>query len=103
MGINVDEVEIMKIKVYYRKSLKMSEGKLASQVGHVCRELGKNNYCDQTDDVIIVLGLSDTKYKEIAKHTWKLNGDWYEQIDRGTTEVEVGTSTAFGYVDYDIQ
>ena len=32
----------MKIVCYYNKNLKMSEGKIAAQVGHVCKELGKH-------------------------------------------------------------
>lgn len=89
----------MKIKVYYRKSLKMTEGKIASQVGHVCKELGRMLPSYAPDDVIIVLGVSDTKYKELCLQYQKNTICWYEQVDAGNTEVIKGTPTAFGYIE----
>lgn len=88
----------MKIKIYYRKSLKLSEGKLAAQVGHVCKELGRILPSYAKDDVIIVLGVSDTKYKELSLQYQTEDLFWYEQIDSGMTEIIKGTPTCFGYI-----
>ena len=54
----------MKFKIYYNKNLKMSEGKLAAQVSHVSKELGKMTQSNPREDIIIVIGLSTTKFKE---------------------------------------
>lgn len=89
----------MKIKVYYRKNLKMTEGKLAAQVGHVCKELGRMMSSDAQSDVIIVLGVSDAKYKELSLQYQTTRYWWYQQIDNGMTEIVKGTPTAFGYVE----
>ena len=93
----------MKIKVYYRKSLKMSEGKLAAQVGHVCKELGRRPDpvmpCDAEDDIIIVLGVSDTKYKELSLQYQTEDLFWYQQIDNGMTEIAANTVTCFGHIE----
>jgi peptidyl-tRNA hydrolase len=90
----------LKIKVYYRKSLKLSEGKLAAQVGHICKELGRmiTNTIPK-EDIIIVLGVSDTKFKELALQVENSEYTWYQQVDNGATEVVAGTITAFGYVE----
>ena len=45
----------MKFKIYYNKNLKMSEGKLAAQVSHVSKELGRMTKSNPREDVIIVL------------------------------------------------
>lgn len=89
----------MKIKIYYRKSLKLSEGKLAAQVGHVCKELGRILPSIPEDDVIIVLGVSDTKYKELSLQYQTEGLFWYQQIDSGMTEIIKGTPTCFGYIE----
>lgn len=89
----------MKIKVYYRKNLKMTEGKLAAQIGHVCKELGRMMASDPENDVIIVLGVSDTKYKELSLQYQTTSYWWYQQVDNGMTEVVKGTPTCFGYVE----
>lgn len=90
----------MRIKIYYRKNLKMSEGKVASQVAHVAKELGRLEYSIASEDVIIVLGVSDTKYKELSLNYQTETFDWYEQVDKGITEVLEDTPTAFGYICY---
>lgn len=89
----------MKLKIYYRKNLRMSEGKLAAQVAHVAKELGRMVESNPREDVIIVLGVSDTKYKELSCTFQTSEYDWYQQIDNGTTEVIAGTPTAFGYIE----
>ena len=97
----------MKIKCYYRKNLKMSAGKLAAQVGHVCKTLGKK--CGQAfpecesswqDDQIIVLSLSDKKFNEVMdtlKSTKYLM--WHLQIDNGVTEIPPNTPTVVGFIE----
>lgn len=88
----------MKIICYYNKNLKMSEGKLASQIGHVCKELGRHKYSKPEEDIIVVLGLRENKfYTAYSSH---INGPFtYAQKDLGYTEVEEGTITAFGYIE----
>lgn len=43
----------------------MSEGKLAAQVAHVSKELGRMAESNPREDVIVVLGLSATKFKKL--------------------------------------
>ena len=94
----------MKIICYFNKNLKMSEGKLASQVGHVCKELGKiisfeyGPHVDSRKDTIVVLGLRANKFKEKYEEV-KSNSFFKEQKDLGFTEVESGTMTTFGYIE----
>ena len=88
----------MKFKIYYNKNLKMSDGKLAAQVGHVMKELGRMTQSVPQEDVIVVLGLSATKFNEMLD---KLKDYKYSycQIDNGLTEVPVGTKTVCGFVE----
>lgn len=92
----------MIIKIYFRKNLKMSPQKLAAQVGHVAKELGRLAvWTDPKTDVIIVLQASDKKFDEIrdffsAEEQGTLH---YLQVDLGLTEVPAGTETCFGYID----
>lgn len=76
----------------------MSDGKLAAQVGHVTKELGRMTQSIPQEDVIVVLGLSTTKFNEMLDklNTYKYS---YYQIDKGLTEVPAGTKTVCGFVE----
>jgi len=79
-----------KLRVLYRKNLKMSIGKLVAQAVHAA--IG----CRVTNPsiTIIVLGLSDKKYKEeVGK-----NINAFRVFDAGYTEVDPGTETCCGYL-----
>ena len=80
----------MRIKVIYRKNLKMSEGKVASQVAHAVKNLGRTPInCD-----IIVLKVSDKKFFDLIKeNTCSL------QTDKGLTEVNKGEFTAAAWIE----
>ena len=88
----------MKFKVYFRKNLKMTPQKLAAQVSHVVKELGRMQpNSDPQEDVIVVLQASDKKFEEI-KVEFADNYN-YLQVDLGMTEVPAGTETCFGYIE----
>lgn len=89
----------MNIKIYYRKNLKLTEGKLAAQVSHVAKELGRMLPSIAIDDRIVVLGVSDKKYLELSLQYQTMEYYWYQQIDNGLTEIIKGTPTAFGYIE----
>ena len=91
----------MKIKCLYRRNLKLSDQKLAAQVGHVVGNLVQitEDQIDR-DSVIIVLKASDKKFAE--KHEELLDSkdvNWYIQIDRGLTEISEGTKTVMGWIE----
>lgn len=74
----------MKLKIYYRKNLQMSQGKLAAQCVHAA---GLAGFSGQ-DVPVIVLGLSDRKFDAMkASHP--------VCVDAGWTELAPGTETAF--------
>jgi peptidyl-tRNA hydrolase len=87
----------VRIKAIYRKNLKMSEGKVASQVAHAVKNIGLTPLdCD-----IIVLGVSDKKCTELSEffciERASLRG--FIQRDKGLTQVEAGTPTAAAWID----
>jgi peptidyl-tRNA hydrolase len=82
----------MNIKVYYRRNLKMSEGKLAAQVGHCVIQIALNSYGPRVPDKIVVLKASDVKFEEL-----KSMAD-HVQVDLGYTEVDPNTETVLGIV-----
>ncbi|AHK11201.1 peptidyl-tRNA hydrolase [Shewanella sp. phage 1/4] len=77
----------MIIKCYYDKTLKMSAGKLAAQVGHVVANMVTN----LAPSKIIVLEASHNKFIGLCKDSE------YVQHDVGLTEVVEGTPTVCGY------
>ena len=81
----------MKIKAIYIKNLKMSEGKVASQVAHAVKNLGET----PVDCTIAVLKVSRNKFQELTTQ----NPDCYIQRDMGLTEVEAGTETAAAWIE----
>ena len=46
----------MRLKIYYRKNLKMSPQKLAAQVGHVAKELSRmyTTTIPQEDSIVVL-------------------------------------------------
>jgi peptidyl-tRNA hydrolase len=81
----------MKIKIIYRKNLKMTENKMASQVAHVAKNLPET----PQDVSIVVLKVSDKKFFEMIGE----RKGCYIQKDLGLTEVEPGTPTAAGWIE----
>jgi peptidyl-tRNA hydrolase len=81
----------MRIKVVYRKNLKMSPGKLAAQTGHAV--LGLNGaYASMS---IVVLEASDKKFQE----TKAAHPEACVVRDAGRTEVAPGTETVLAYFE----
>lgn len=81
----------MRVKVIYRKSLKMSEGKLSAQVAHAVIGLG---ITDPTC-TIIVLGMSDTQFGIQTQ-----DSVCYIHEDYGLTEVKNGEKTCAAWLEY---
>ena len=78
----------MRVQTRYRKNLKMSPEKLASQVAHAVIGLGITD----PGCTVIVLGVSDKKFFEI-----KDQEDCYVHADLGYTEVDAGTETCLAW------
>ena len=92
----------MKIRIYYRKNLKLSPQKLASSCTHIGKELGK--VCGDTnlfEDKVIVLMASDKKFKEIKQEVFYTipESHYHLHIDNGVTEVMKNTEIAFGWIE----
>lgn len=80
----------MNIKVFYRRNLKMSEGKLAAQVGHCIANMAMKYENFDLPHKIVVLKASDAKFEEL-----KSSAD-HVQVDLGYTEVDPDTETVLG-------
>jgi peptidyl-tRNA hydrolase len=80
----------MRLKIIYRKNLKMSPGKLAAQAIHAATGIGHTDYSMN----VVVLGVSNAKFKEIttAKKCFLV-------ADLGHTELDPGTVTCGAYYD----
>lgn len=94
-------MKLMRIKIYYNKNLKMSDGKLAAQCCHVARELGRMQGSTGDHETVVVLGLSATKFDEMIKILHEGTDKHYIQVDSGRTEVPENTITACGYIVMD--
>lgn len=81
----------MRLKVLYRKNLKMSPGKLAAQVAHVAMAHG----CDDPDLDIAVLGVTDRKYESILGSKSEVT----RFRDKGLTEVGEGEETCAAFYE----
>lgn len=95
----------MRIKAIYRKNLKMSEGKVAAQIAHAVKGLFVYDETSSPDEIlncnIVVLGVSDKKFSEIVDNVYLLakEGKGYIQVDKGLTEIEPNTRTAFAWIE----
>jgi peptidyl-tRNA hydrolase len=87
----------MKIKVIYRKNLKMSTGKIAAQVAHAVMGLEIIDHgC-----TIVVLKVSDKKFFDTIKDFQQNQKDipFYIHRDFGLTEVAPSTETCFAWIE----
>ena len=87
---------MLKIKVIYRKNLKMTEGKVAAQVSHAIIGLDKiilNKIT--TDCIIVVLKVSDRKFFELIQ----INKNCYIHHDWGLTEVKKDEPTTAAWIE----
>lgn len=81
---------MIRVKVIYRKNLRMSEGKIAAQVAHSIIGLGITDpRC-----IIVVLGVSNNKFKELTQ-----NRECYIHHDLGLTEVDNGEKTSAAWIE----
>lgn len=91
----------MKIKVLYRKNLKMTEGKLAAQVAHAVKNLQMTLLGASTplDSDIIVLTASDKKFTEMVEVLKSEGYEYFVQVDKGLTEIPTGTMTTVAWIE----
>lgn len=84
----------MRIKCIYRKSLKMSPGKLAAQCVHAALGLAKM-FPEAGDPMqsVVVLAASGKKFSEAAQSVC------YVVRDAGLTEVPPGTETVLAILE----
>lgn len=84
----------MRIRMLYRRNLKMSPGKLAAQSIHAALGLAQmNSKALSPMHSVIVLEASDKKFQE-AK-----NPNAYVVVDKGLTEVAPGTETVLAILE----
>lgn len=93
----------MKIKICYRKNLKMSAGKLAAVCTHIGKELGRRRCCcfesyDPTKDVDTVLMASDSAFNRWKALCRDNNYTYHIHVDNGMTEVDTYTECAIGWI-----
>lgn len=83
-----------RIKILYRKNLKMSPGKLSAQCVHAALCL----HGTHVDMSVVVLGVSDKKFNEVVD---KADPLYFLIQDRGYTEVQEGTNTCLAFLEDD--
>ena len=88
-----------RLKIIYKKNLKMSPGKIAAQCVHAAAGLSFTNGLMS----VVVLGVSDNKWKEIMKELgvkgYVIPFSCYIVKDAGLTEVKAGTETCAAYYE----
>ncbi len=100
-----------RIKILFRKNLKMSEGKIAAQSVHAA--LGLAHLTPKAANPmtsVVVLGVSDSKFEEkktkmnqpLGKE-FDLTQPYYLVSDAGFTEVPPGTETCLAFLEDDIR
>lgn len=95
----------MRIKVLYRKNLKMSPGKLAAQSVHAA--LGLASWYPKAlspEHSVVVLEASDKKFEEAKKQSLErslTSTSAYVVRDKGLTEVQPGTETVLAVLETD--
>jgi peptidyl-tRNA hydrolase len=87
-GYTTFEGLAMRLKIVFRKNLKMTPGKIAAQSVHAATGISHTDYMMS----VVVLGVSDKKFNEIiaTEKCFVVN-------DAGYTEVEPGTATCAAY------
>lgn len=88
-------MERMRIKIVYRKNLKMSPGKLAAQCVHAA--IGLDVSEDDINIDVVILGMSDKKYFDTVTALDELRV--YRFRDAGYTEVPPGTETCAAFYE----
>jgi peptidyl-tRNA hydrolase len=84
-----------RIKVLYRKNLKMTPGKLAAQACHAVLGLAP-----EEDIGIVVLEASDNKFFQTIDDLEKTDSRFYVVEDVGWTELEAGTVTCLAFYSH---
>jgi peptidyl-tRNA hydrolase len=85
-----------RIKVLYRKNLKMSPGKIAAQAVHAALALKESRGHINAMTSVVVLGVSNRKFDEAKQNA---SGGMTIVRDAGYTEVEPGTETCMAFVE----
>ena len=80
----------MRLKIIYRKNLKMSPGKMAAQCVHAATGADHTDYAMN----VVVLGMSDKKFREIVEEN-----ECFIVSDLGHTELEKGTVTCAAFYE----
>lgn len=82
-----------RVKILYRRNLKMTAMKLAAQTCHAVIGLGVTD-CNLS---VVVLQMSDKKYFETIDRLTDVKH--YRVIDAGYTEVPPNTETCMAYIE----
>lgn len=98
-----------RIKLLVRKNLKMSSGKIAAQCVHAALGLNEEAakeypyelYCLSPMLSVIVLQVSDAKFKEAKQAMVQTQTPFYVVADAGFTEIAAGTETVIAFMEED--